>query len=72
MRNITFRAPEELIERARLVARARHQTLNDAFREWLQQYVGTRGSGSAVDTLMLRLRHIHSSGPNTRDGMNIR
>src|SRR6266852_4602132 len=33
MKNITLSAEEGLIEQARLVARARHQTLNAAFRE---------------------------------------
>ena len=38
MKNITLSADETLIQRARLVARARETTLNAAFREWLEQY----------------------------------
>lgn len=73
MRNITFRAEEKLIEQARRVAHSRHQTLNEAFREWLQRYAApVAGSGVAVDALMRRLRHIHSSGPYTRDQLNAR
>jgi hypothetical protein len=73
MRNITFRAEEKLIEQARRVARSRHQTLNEAFREWLKQYAApVAGNGAAVDLLMRRLRHIHSPGPYTRDQLNAR
>jgi hypothetical protein len=35
MKNITLSADEDLIEQARLVARAQRRTLNAGFREWL-------------------------------------
>jgi hypothetical protein len=63
---------EDLIEQARLVARAQHKTLNAAFREWLEQYAAQAGGGAAVDALMRRLRHVRSSGPYSRDEMNER
>ena len=72
MKNITLSADENLIERARLVAQARHKTLNVAFREWLEQYVAQSGGGAAVDALMRSLQHIRSSGPVARDEMNKR
>lgn len=72
MKNITLSADENLIEQARMVAQARHKTLNAAFREWLEQYAGQSGEGRAVDALMRRLRHVRSSGPYTRDEMNER
>jgi hypothetical protein len=72
MKNITLSAEESLIEQARIVAQARHTTLNAAFREWLEQYAAQSGAGSAVDALMRRLRHVRSSGPYTRDQMNER
>jgi hypothetical protein len=72
MKNITLSADENLIEQARLAARARHKTLNTAFREWLEQYATQSGGGAAVDALMRRLRHVTSSGPYTRDEMNER
>ena len=72
MRNITLSAEEILIEQARLVAQARRTTLNAAFREWLEQYAAQSGAGAAVDALMLRLRHLKSSGPYSRDEMNER
>jgi hypothetical protein len=72
MKNITLSAEDSLIERARQVARSRHQTLNAAFREWLEQYAAQAGGGAAVDALMRRLKHVRSSGPYSRDELNER
>jgi len=71
MKNISLKADETLIERARLVARSRGTTLNAAFREWLEQYAA-QSVGAPVDTLMRRLRCVRSAGPYTRDQMNER
>ena len=40
MRNVTFSADEHLIEAARERARRERTTLNEAFRRWLDAYVG--------------------------------
>jgi hypothetical protein len=72
MKNITLRADEGLIEQARLAARARHTTLNAAFREWPERYAAQATSGAAVERLMRRLRHVRSAGPYTRNEMNER
>ncbi len=72
MKNVTLSADENLIEQARLVAQARHTTLNAAFRLWLEQYAAQSGGGAAIEALMRRLPHIKSSGPYTRDEMNER
>jgi hypothetical protein len=39
MKNITLSADEDMIERARLIAREQRRTLNDAFRDWLVQFI---------------------------------
>lgn len=72
MRNVILKADEVLIKRAQLAARARHTTLNAAFREWLEQYASQAGGSVSVDALMRRLRHVGSAGPYTRDEMNER
>ena len=72
MKNVTFKANEELIEKARLAALARGKTLNDAFQEWLQQFVGSAGNVQEFDSLMKRLRHVNSGGRFSRDEMNKR
>ena len=72
MKNITFSADEELIEKARAVARARRKTLNVAFREWLEQFATQSGSGAEYDSLMQRLQHVEAGRRFTRDEMNER
>jgi hypothetical protein len=72
MKNITLSADEDLIEQARLVARAQRKTLNAAFREWLVQFTGQPGSGREFDALMKRLRHVKSGRHFTREEMNER
>ncbi len=71
MKNVTFSA-DEVIERVRLVARAQHQTLNAAFREWLVQYTAQPGSRQEFDALMKRLRHAKAERHFTRDEVNER
>ena len=72
VRNITFSADEDLIEKARDVAKAEHKTLNVAFREWLASYAARRGSVQQHHALMERLKHINPGGPYTREEMNER
>jgi len=72
MKNVTLSADADLIEQARAVARARHKTLNAAFREWLQRYVADSGKAQEVDSLMKRLRHIRAGRHFTRAEMNER
>lgn len=72
MKNVTLSADEALIEQARLIARARRTTLNQAFRDWLEQYAEQSGEGTAVDGLLRRLKHVRLAGPYTRDEMNER
>jgi hypothetical protein len=72
MKNVTLSADEDLIEQARLVARAQKKTLNSAFREWLVQFTQGTGSVQEFDSLMKRLRHVRSGRRFTRDEMNER
>jgi len=72
MKNITFRADEDLIEQARQVARSQGKFLNVAFREWLQQFIAQSGSAQGVESLMKRLRHVRAGRRFTRNEMNER
>jgi hypothetical protein len=72
MRNITFSADGELIDRARLRARRENKTLNAVFREWLQRYAGNSTAAAECQQLMRRLSHVKAGGPYTRDEMNSR
>jgi predicted transcriptional regulator len=72
MRNITLSAEDELIDRARLVARQRHTTLNEAFREWLAQFTASSSDVKQFDELMSRLAPMRAGRHFTRDEMNER
>lgn len=72
MKNITLSADENLIEQARLTAKAQRRTLNAAFREWLVQFTGQSGSAQEFDSLMKRLKHVRAGRRFTRAEMNER
>ena len=72
MRNITLSADEDLIERARFMARGQRRTLNAAFREWLTQFTQSAGDAQSFDALMKQLRHVDAGGRFSRDEMNER
>jgi hypothetical protein len=70
VKNITLSADEDLIEQARLVAKARHTTLNAAFREWLVQFSKQQEDTEEFDSFMNRLRYVKINRKFTRDEMN--
>jgi hypothetical protein len=72
MKNITLSADEDLIERARLIARQQRRTLNEAFREWLAQFSQGAGDAQGFDELMKRLRHVNPGRRFSRDELNER
>jgi hypothetical protein len=72
MKNITLSADEDLIEQARIVARAQRKTLNEAFRDWLREFTAQSGNVQQVETLMKRLSHVKAGRRFTRDEMNER
>lgn len=72
MRNVTLSASENLIDAAREKAREQNKTLNQVFREWLQDYTH-RDDTRAVTALYDRLSYLDLSGPKlTRDQLNER
>lgn len=76
VKNVTFSADEHLIERARSIARSQSRTLNEAFREWLEDYVRQDASAEQrlkeFDELMERLRYVNPGRKFTREEMNER
>ena len=72
MKNITLSADEDLIERARLIARGQRRTLNAAFREWLAQFAESEGDAQGFESLMKHLQHVNAGGHFSRDEMNER
>lgn len=75
MKNITFSAQEEAIERARQVAAQRHRTLNDLFREWLEgmnRQVNDEGLSCKLETLWKQTNYLRIGKKLSRDEMNER
>jgi len=73
MKNITLRAPEQKIDRARRLARERRTTLNRLFVEWLDQLEGGERRAEQLESLFQRLDdRCSSGGPFTREEMNER
>ena len=70
MKNITLSADEDLIERARLIAREQRRTLNEAFREWLAQFSQSAEDAHGFDALMSRIRHVNAGRHFSRDELN--
>ncbi len=72
MKNVTLSADENLIEKARLIARSQRRTLNAAFREWLDQFTASEGDVKTYDALMKSLSHVKAGGHFSRDELNER
>ena len=72
MKNITLSADEDLIERARSIARGQRRTLNDAFREWRAQFTQSAGDAQGCDALMKRMNHFNAGRHFSRDELNER
>ena len=72
MKNITMSADEDLIERARLIARSQRRTLNDAFREWLLRFTQSTGDAQGFEALMNRMKYVNAGRRFSREEMNER
>jgi hypothetical protein len=73
MKKITISANDDLVKKARMIARSLGKTLEEAILEWLESYPRKKVSAREYDALMKRLRRtVRTAGPYTRDEMNER
>jgi predicted transcriptional regulator len=72
VKRITFSVDEDLIERARAIARGQKTTLNAAFREWLEAFTASEGDAKSFDALMKNLRAVDAGRRFSRDELNER
>jgi hypothetical protein len=72
MKNVTLSADEDLIERARTIARTKRTTLNQEFRDWLARFAASEGGVQSFDALMNDLHAVNAGRRYTRDEMNER
>jgi predicted transcriptional regulator len=72
MRNVTLSADEDLIKRARALAKAQNKTLSAVFREWLAHYTAGSGDTESFDAIMKRMKHVDAGRHFTRNELNAR
>jgi hypothetical protein len=72
LKNITFSAEPELIERGRMRAQLERTTLNEEFRKWLDNYACRRPTVDEFDELMKSLRHVDTGRKFSREELNRR
>jgi len=72
MKNVTLSADEDLIEKARTIARVRRTTLNAEFRERLARFAANEGSVHNFDAMMNELRQVNAGRKFSREEMNER
>lgn len=72
MKNITFSADEHTIELAREEARKRNTTLNQLFRDWIDDLAARDERKRKINQLMEKMSQYNAGGPFTRDEMNER
>ncbi len=70
MKNITFSADVQTIELARDEARKRKTTLNQLFREWLDDLAARDERRIKIDELFKKMDDYEASGPFSREEMN--
>ena len=72
MKNITFKADDALIEKARIKAKQENRSLNDVFNEWLKVYIYPFEHGKDYQTIMNNLSYAKSNRTFSRDELNER
>jgi hypothetical protein len=72
MKNITFSADAQTIELAREEARKRKSTLNQLFREWLEDLAARDQRRQKIEEIFKQMDNYEAGGPFTRDDMNQR
>ena len=72
VKNITFSADEDLLERAKEKAKMEKRSLNQLFRDWLRSYIYQEEVTDKYRFLMKTLSHVNSGRKFTREEMNER
>ena len=72
LKNITLSAEEKLIAQGRARAASENKSLNDAFREWLQEWTSFVDPVSRYQDLMARVDRFDAGQQRNRDEMNVR
>ncbi|MBW0435464.1 antitoxin [Leptospira yasudae] len=72
MKNVTFRADDRLLEKARLRAASERKSLTDVFNEFLKNYSNSVKDVSDYENLLQKLNYVKVGRKFNRDEMNER
>ncbi|MEW6089205.1 MAG: hypothetical protein AB1498_12970 [bacterium] len=72
MKNITLSAEDILIKKARNKANNENTTLNELFRRWIKNYIGSLTISHDYDKFMDKVNYVKSGKKFTREEMNER
>ena len=72
LKNVTFSAEKDLIDKAREKAQSEKTTLNVVFRRWLKQYTGKKNVNNEIDMVMESVDYAKSGKKFSRDEFNER
>ncbi|MFW6246242.1 MAG: hypothetical protein ACOC13_02200, partial [Tangfeifania sp.] len=67
LKNITFSAEKDLIDKTREKAQSEKTTLNVVFRRWLKQYTGKKNINNEIDLVMESVDYAKSGKKFSRD-----
>jgi hypothetical protein len=70
--NITLSSDPEILVKARKKAASENTTLNNKFREWLEQYISSSVRADRFLLFMENTKHVETGGKFTRDELNER
>ena len=70
--NITLSTDAEILVKARKKAASENTTLNNKFREWLEQYVSSSVRAERFLSFMENTKHVEAGGRFTREELNER
>lgn len=72
LKNITLSAPADRIGRARQIAREKGETLNEAFRRWLNEFTSTDRPFVPYEEFVASLGHLDMGPMPSREERNAR
>lgn len=72
LKNITFSADRRLIKLAREKAKKENSSLNEKFRNWLEEYTSNKDKSKAYNQIMSKMSYVNAGRKFTREEMNER
>lgn len=72
VKNVTFKADEKILQKARIRAKEENTSLNEIFNNWLEVFVKNKQNAKDYDLLMKNLNYVSSGQKFSRSELNER